>query len=134
MNNADNLESTGRLRILLAEDNRVNQAVALGLLERQGHEVVVAHNGREAVALFRHQEFDLILMDVEMPEMDGLTATRVIRAREKSLGIHTPIVALTTSSNREACLQAGMDAYLSKPYRPEALRLTLDLVLNGGLA
>jgi signal transduction histidine kinase/CheY-like chemotaxis protein len=106
------------LRIMLAEDNRVNQKLAMRLLERAGHSVLVAGNGREAVAAFRREAFDLILMDVQMPEMDGLEATAAIRAAETNTGTHIPIIAMTAhafSEDRERCLAAGMDAFLTKP-------------------
>jgi signal transduction histidine kinase/DNA-binding response OmpR family regulator len=108
------------LRILLVEDNRVNQKLATRLLERAGHSVLVAENGREAVSAFRREAFDLILMDVQMPEMDGLEATAAIRAAEVDAGTHVPIVAMTAhafAEDRERCLSAGMDAFLTKPVR-----------------
>jgi two-component system sensor histidine kinase/response regulator len=112
------------LRILLAEDNLVNQRLATRLLEKRGHSVVVAGNGREAVAAHEKESFDLILMDVQMPEMDGLEATSAIREKENSSGKHLPIVALTAHAmkgDRERCMEAGMDEYLTKPIRPQEL-------------
>jgi Amt family ammonium transporter len=112
------------LRILLAEDGLVNQKVALGLLEKQGHSVVVAENGLEAVRNSEREEFDLILMDIEMPQMDGLEATSVIRQREQSSQDHTPIVAMTAHAvkgDRERFLAAGMDAHVPKPIEPRQL-------------
>jgi CheY-like chemotaxis protein len=110
------------LRILLAEDNLVNQKLVLKLLERQGHMVMIARNGKEAVALFNTQSFDLLLMDVQMPEMDGMEATAVIRAKESAYGFRytsrIPIIALTAyamKGDAERCLAAGMDGYLAKP-------------------
>ncbi len=106
------------LRILLAEDNAVNQIYAETLLEERGHKVSIAHNGREAVEWFNRDRFDVILMDVQMPEMDGFAATAAIRERERATGGHIPIVALTAHAMkgfREQCLNAGMDAYLPKP-------------------
>ncbi len=117
-----------RLRILLAEDSPVNQHLACGLLTGMGHEVVVAANGREALEALDSQEFDLVLMDVQMPEMDGLTAVREIRRRERGTGRRLPIVALTAHAmqgDRQRCLDAGMDDYLSKPVRPGTLRDSL---------
>jgi signal transduction histidine kinase/ActR/RegA family two-component response regulator len=106
------------LRILLVEDNVVNQKLAVGLLGRQGHTVVVAGNGKDALAALEADRFDVVLMDVQMPEMDGLAATRAIRAREKASGGHVPILAMTAyaaAGDRERCLAAGMDGCLPKP-------------------
>jgi signal transduction histidine kinase/HPt (histidine-containing phosphotransfer) domain-containing protein len=124
-----------RLRILLAEDSLINQRLALGLLKKHGHEVVVANNGREAVDLAQSDEFDLILMDVQMPEMDGFEATREIRSRRASTGDHIPIIALTAHAlkgDRERCLEAGMDAYLSKPVRAGELYELIEQVAEAG--
>ena len=106
------------LRILLAEDNPVNQVLAARLLEKHGHRVAVARNGREALAQIEAQSFDLVLMDVQMPELDGLEATAAIREKEKTTGTHLPIVAMTAHAmqgDQERCLAAGMDGYVSKP-------------------
>jgi signal transduction histidine kinase/CheY-like chemotaxis protein/streptogramin lyase len=106
------------LRILLAEDNPVNQRLALRLLERRGHRVEIASTGREAIDWLERERFDLILMDLQMPDMDGLEATARIREREKQHGGHTPIIALTAftmKGDRERCLEAGMDNYINKP-------------------
>jgi two-component system, sensor histidine kinase and response regulator len=111
-------------RVLLAEDNAVNQTLAVRLLEKRGCSVEVAGNGREAVAAFEKQSFDLVLMDVQMPEMDGFEATAAIRERERTTGTHTPIVAMTAhvmKGDREQCLAAGMDGYIPKPVRPQEL-------------
>ncbi len=106
------------LQVLLVEDNLVNQKVASRLLEKHGCQVTVASNGREAIALHRTGSFDLIFMDVQMPEMNGIEATEIIRAAERGTKARVPIVALTANAmagDRERCLEAGMDAYLSKP-------------------
>jgi PAS domain S-box-containing protein len=119
------------LHILLAEDNAVNQTLAVRLLERQGHSVVVAGNGKEALAALEHaaaspgeRAFDVVLMDVQMPEMGGFETTAAIREREVSTGSHIPIIAMTAHAmkgDRERCLEAGMDAYVSKPIQQQAL-------------
>ncbi len=117
------------LTILLAEDNLVNQKLAVTLLEKWGHSVELANNGMEAVEKSRSQYFDVILMDVQMPEMGGLEATQFIRAHEASEGKHTPIVAMTAnamSEDRQRCLDAGMDDYLAKPLDFEKLRAALQ--------
>jgi CheY-like chemotaxis protein len=111
-------------RILLAEDNPVTQKVVLGFLGRWGQEVVVAHNGREAVEISAREPFDLVLMDVQMPVLDGYQATAAIRARERTAGGHLPIIAMTAEAmkgDRERCLEAGMDDYLTKPIDTAAL-------------
>ena len=116
-------------RILLAEDGLVNQQVARELLESRGHQVVVANNGREAVEALEHELFDLVLMDVQMPEMDGFEATAAIRQKEQATGQHIHIVAMTAHAmkgDRERCLKAGMDAYLSKPIQSKALYETVE--------
>jgi CheY-like chemotaxis protein len=112
------------LNILLAEDNPVNQQLAARLLERRGHRVTVAGNGSEAVKMAAAGRFDLVLMDVQMPEMDGLTAASEIRRRETAQGFYTPIIALTAHAmkeDRERFLASGMDDYLSKPIQMDAL-------------
>jgi len=114
----------GKLRILLAEDSLVNQKLAVALLEAEGHAVTVANNGREALAKIESNNFDLILMDVQMPEMDGLEATARIRAKEKQIGTHIPIIAMTAHAlkgDRERCLEVGMDAYVAKPIHIDTL-------------
>ncbi len=117
------------LRILVAEDSPVNQKVALRLLERRGHKATVVENGREALAALDEDTFDLVLMDVQMPEMDGLETTSAIRMREEETGAHVPIVAMTAGAlaeDRERCLEAGMDAFLSKPVRSEELYRVIE--------
>jgi CheY-like chemotaxis protein len=111
------LVPTRPLRILVAEDNRVNQVVARRLLEKQGHTVTIAADGQDAIKAFEAQPFDLILMDVQMPGMDGLQATRAIRQQENGQS-RIPIIALTAnamSQDRDLCLAAGMDGFVSKP-------------------
>jgi PAS domain S-box-containing protein len=106
------------LKILLAEDNPVNQLLAVRLLEKRGHHVTVANNGSEAVNQFSRSTFDIVLMDIQMPVMDGFEATAAIRSREKITGNHMPIIAMTAhalSDDEERCLAVGMDAYISKP-------------------
>ena len=112
------------LSLLVTEDNLVNQKLAQRLLEKRGHEVVMAANGREAVDTLEHGNFDVVLMDVQMPEMDGFEATKFIRAREKETGGHVPIIAMTAHAmkgDRVRCLELGMDAYISKPLHPAEL-------------
>jgi CheY-like chemotaxis protein len=116
------------LRVLVAEDNSVNQRLLSTILEKQGHSVTLVANGREAVAAVGGATFDVVLMDVQMPEMDGFEASASIRAGEKETGQHVPIVALTAHAlkgDREACLASGMDDYLSKPVRASEL---LDVI------
>ena len=116
------------LQVLLAEDNAVNQRLAVRLLERRGHHVVLAGNGREALEAIEKERFDLVLMDVQMPEMDGFEATAALRQKERSSGMHLPVIALTAHAmkgDRERCLAAGMDGYLAKPIHPEELDLLL---------
>lgn len=117
------------LHILLAEDGLVNQQVAVGLLNLRGHSVVVAGTGAAAVAALEKEAFDVVLMDVQMPEMDGLQATAVIRTREAATGKHVPIIAMTAyamQGDRERCLEAGMDDYLAKPIRPDTLYAAIE--------
>jgi two-component system sensor histidine kinase/response regulator len=119
-------------RILLAEDSPVNQKLVLALLHRRGHYVRVARTGREALNLLHQEPFDVILMDVQMPEMDGLEATAAIRQEEAIRGGHIPIIALTAHAlkgDRERCLQAGMDAYLAKPIHAQELYALLEELL-----
>ena len=121
----------GRLKILLAEDNAVNQKVVVRLLERRGHSVTVAETGLRALEALAENRFDVVLMDVQMPEMDGVEATRRIRQRERISGEHVPIVAMTAhamSGDRERFLIAGMDCYVSKPVTSEELCAAIDSV------
>jgi CheY-like chemotaxis protein len=108
------------LRILLAEDSVVNQRLAVAILEKHGHGVTVAGDGQTALEVLRDGAFDLVLMDVEMPNLDGLEATAAIRQRERDGGGHVPVIAMTAHAmkgDRERCLEAGMDDYVSKPIR-----------------
>jgi protein-histidine pros-kinase len=118
------------LAILVAEDNPVNQRVAQRMLERLGHRVSIAGNGREAVDALDDGRFDAVLMDMQMPEMNGIEASGAIRAREQARSTgRTPIIALTANamnSDRDRCLAAGMDAYLSKPIKLAELKAALD--------
>ncbi|PAY19173.1 hypothetical protein CKO51_12495 [Rhodopirellula sp. SM50] len=121
---ADRQRQVRKLRILLAEDGLVNQKVAIGLLTREGHEVVLASDGVEAVDAYDNEEFDLVLMDIQMPTMDGHEATRIIRQKELDSRRRTPIVAMTASAmtgDEERCIESGMDAYVAKPVDPETL-------------
>jgi two-component system sensor histidine kinase/response regulator len=120
------------LKILLAEDNLVNQKLATRLLEKRNHSVTVVLNGKEALAALDKETYDLVLMDMQMPEMDGFEATRILRDREKSMGKHQTVIAMTAlamNGDRERCMAVGMDGYLSKPIRPQELDETLDLIL-----
>lgn len=117
------------LRVLVVEDNPVNQKLAAQLLEKRGHKAIIAGNGLEALATLEKQAFDVVLMDIQMPKMDGLDATRVIREKEKSSGGHVPIIAMTAHAmkgDRERCLEAGMDAYVSKPIAPDELFTSVE--------
>ncbi len=129
-------ESKARLRVLVAEDNPVNQKLAQKLLKKMGHVVDLAGNGREAVDAFSRAAFDVVLMDVQMPEMDGFEATAAIRAKEKADGGHTPIIAMTAHAmkgDREKCLDAGMDGYVSKPIQvPKLAKAIESLTGNHG--
>ena len=118
-----------RLTILLAEDNPVNQQLARAMLEKAGHDVTIVENGRLAVEAMAEKDFDVILIDVQMPVMDGLEAVAAIRRREKTTGTHRLIVALTAHAmkgDREKCLDVGMDAHVSKPLRRQELLSVLD--------
>ena len=120
-------------RILLAEDNPVNQRVAMRLLEKRGYEVVTVTNGKQAVEAVRRERFDAVLMDVQMPEMDGIEATIAIRAEENSSGPHIPILALTAHAMKgdaERCAAAGMDAHIPKPIQADDFYRTMERVLS----
>ncbi|HLJ87502.1 MAG TPA: two-component regulator propeller domain-containing protein, partial [Candidatus Angelobacter sp.] len=120
------------LHILLVEDNLINQKLALRLLEKHGHRVTLAHNGREALELLNESGYDLVLMDVQMPEVDGFTATRALRMRERSTLRRLPIIAMTAHvllGDRERCMEAGMDGYIAKPIDSDSLFRTIRQVL-----
>jgi CheY-like chemotaxis protein len=122
------------LRILLAEDSPVNQAVAVRMLERRGHHVTIANNGVEALATYQQATFDIVLMDVQMPAMDGYETTAAIRLLEASQGGRVPIIAMTAhamAGDRDRCLAAGMDGYVSKPVRADALFDAIEQVRSG---
>jgi len=126
----DAREPDAYLSVLLAEDNLVNQRLVVRLLEKRGHRVVVAGTGLEALKALEKESFDLVLMDVQMPDMDGLEATAAIREKEKDTAAHQAIVALTAHAmkgDREKCLAAGMDGYLTKPIRPQELDQLLEI-------
>jgi CheY-like chemotaxis protein/HPt (histidine-containing phosphotransfer) domain-containing protein len=116
------------LRILVADDNHINQKVAVSLLENFGHRADVVANGHEAIQAYRLVPYDMMLMDVQMPEMDGLEASRKIRELEKTKNRHTPIIAMTAHARKEdqeKCLAAGMDDYVSKPVTPRELKAAI---------
>jgi two-component system sensor histidine kinase/response regulator len=120
------------LNILLAEDNAVNQKVAVRMLEKLGHKVTVADNGRQALLALEKQAFDVVLMDVQMPEMGGFQATEIIRTSELQSGRHLPIIAMTAHAmkgDREKCLEAGMDAYVAKPMQAKEIQEAMESVL-----
>jgi PAS domain S-box-containing protein len=125
--------SARKWRVLLAEDHPINQHLVVALLTKRGHLVKVAMNGRQAVNMFAQEPFDIVLMDVQMPEMNGFEATREIREREAALNVRTPIIAMTAyamKGDRERCLAAGMDAYLSKPIQADELLITVENMIS----
>jgi two-component system sensor histidine kinase/response regulator len=127
-------EQRQSLSFLVAEDNAVNQRLIARLLEKRGHSVVLAHNGREAVQTIEQQYFDIVLMDVQMPEMDGFEATRLIREKERASGTHIPIIALTAHAmqgDEERCLASGMDGYVTKPIKLVELFSVIEKVVPG---
>jgi two-component system sensor histidine kinase/response regulator len=127
-------EQTHSLSFLVAEDNAVNQRLILRLLEKRGHRVVLAQNGREALEASKKQRFDIVLMDLQMPEMGGLEATRLLRENERASGTHLPIIALTAHAmqgDKERCLACGMDGYVSKPINLEELFAAIENAVPG---
>jgi len=126
-------ESHKKLHILLAEDNVINQKVAIRILEKEGHSIFVANNGQEVLSALQKEDYDLILMDVQMPVMDGFEATRAIRKKESKKETHIPIIAMTAyalKGDRERCIKAQMDDYISKPINPEDLSRKIANVVN----
>ncbi|MGZ4858513.1 MAG: response regulator, partial [Candidatus Angelobacter sp.] len=126
-------QASDQLKILLAEDNPVNQSLAVRLLRKMGHQVAVAQTGKEALYSLRSEKFDLVLMDVQMPEMDGFEATREIRKSEHGRQQHIPVIAMTAhamNGDHESCLKAGMDDYIAKPINREELRQTIERVMK----
>ena len=124
------------MRILLAEDNAINQTLAVRLLEKRGYSVTVAPDGQACVEAFQTGGFDLVLMDIQMPRMDGFQATAAIREREKLTGRRIPIVAMTAHAlvgDQERCLASGMDGYVSKPIRTSELFATIEKMLGDKL-
>ncbi|MDF1812800.1 MAG: response regulator, partial [Verrucomicrobiales bacterium] len=122
-------ETNQPLKILVAEDGAINRIVAVNLLESKGHTVSTAEDGAIAVKKFQEEDFDAILMDVMMPNLDGYGATTAIREIENRTGGHIPIIAMTANAmngDRNRCLEAGMDGYVAKPFRPEELFATLE--------
>ena len=125
-------ENKNRFRVLLAEDNAINQTLAVRLLEKRGYSVIVAVDGRAAVEAFENNQFDVVLMDIQMPGMDGFEATAAIRAKEKLTGRHVPIIAMTAHAlkgDQDRCISAGMDGYVSKPIRTSELFSMIESVL-----
>jgi CheY-like chemotaxis protein len=125
-------EDKRRSRVLLAEDNAVNQTLAVRLLEKRGYSVKVAGNGAGVLEALEKEQFDVVLMDIQMPGMDGIQATEAIRAKEKLTGAHVPIIAMTAHAlkgDEERCISAGMDRYISKPIRTSELYSTIENLL-----
>jgi CheY-like chemotaxis protein len=122
--------SRAQLRVLLAEDSLVQQKLASAMLRKRGHTVKLASNGKEAVDALEVEHFDLVLMDIEMPVMNGLDATSLIRERERRVGRHTPVVAVTSTTDQNRCFAVGMDAYIAKPLRPDVLTAMMEQVLG----
>jgi len=127
------VEARHNLNILLVEDELINRTLAVTVLEREGWRVSCAENGLKALEILEKEKFDLVLMDIQMPEMNGYAVTAVIRDQEKERGDHLPIIAMTAyaaKGDREKCLAVGMDGYISKPIRPDLLRLEIESILQ----
>lgn len=120
------------MRVLLVEDSLINQRLLTAMLDLRHCIVTVAVNGQEALDRVAEEEFDVVLMDVEMPVMDGLTATRLIRDQEAGTTRHIPILAVTAGVDRQTCLEAGMDEHLEKPPQQTSLKMKLEQVLADG--
>lgn len=122
------------LQVLVAEDGLVNRRLAHGLLTKEGHQVTLADNGAQALSQLRQERYDVVLMDIDMPVMNGLAATVALRHHERKTGQYTPVIALTSNTNREECFAAGMDAFLSKPLDINAFRHVVADVLRDSAA
>jgi two-component system sensor histidine kinase/response regulator len=121
------------LNILLVDGNKINQKLASAILKKQGHNVYIANDGKEALAALDDGKYDLVFMDVQMPEMDGFQTTGIIRDKEKLTGEHVPIIAMTAyaiEGDREKCLEAGMDSYISKPFKSKEVLKAIDMVIS----
>jgi CheY-like chemotaxis protein len=129
MSTPDQSPAVRNLSVLLAEDSPLHRRHSVQVLEDAGHRVTTVTNGQEALEALPHGQFDVVLMDVEMPVIDGPTATRMIRQREANRESRLPIVAVTSTNRKADCLNAGMDAFLPKPLEPELLKTTLDSLL-----
>jgi CheY-like chemotaxis protein len=119
-------EGRSSLKVLIADDSPTNLRLTTRMLENRDHSVTAVENGRLAVEAIRLGSYDVVLMDLQMPVMDGIEATAAIRADEGRRGVHVPIVAITAYDDRQRCLEAGMDGYLAKPYRPQELFETVE--------
>jgi CheY-like chemotaxis protein len=120
------------IHLLLAEDEPINQMLAVAVLEENGYSVTLANSGRKVLEVFNPKVFQLVLMDIQMPEMDGFETTKAIREIERSTGSHVPIIAMTahaTGKDRERCLEVGMDGFISKPINVETLKKEIDEIL-----
>ncbi len=126
--------ATPTLHVLVVEDGLVNRRLAQGLLQKAGYRVTLTDNGAEALSHLRSDHYDLVLMDVDMPIMNGLAATMAIRRLERRSGRRTPVIALTSNTNREECLAAGMDAFLPKPLNLKAFQRIVSRVLGDAAA
>jgi CheY-like chemotaxis protein len=125
---------TPTLHVLVAEDGLMNRRLAQGLLTKAGYRVTLTDNGAQALSHLRKKRYDLVLMDVDMPVMNGLAATQALRRDERAIGRRTPVIALTSNTNRDECLAAGMDAFLPKPLDMDAFHQVLAQVLGDAAA